>query len=50
MPVHRPINRVVGKQRRTNSSISKEIGPMVIFIAESFLDIFMLSFSDGLKL
>src|SRR6266700_5510195 len=49
MPIHNPKNTCAANQRRKNRSISKERGPIVIFIAESFLDTFNLSFIERAK-
>src|SRR5690349_318538 len=45
MPAHKPINTAAGKQRRRNRSMAEEIDPRIIFIAESFLNIFNLSYN-----
>ncbi len=45
--VHITINTIGGNQRRRSRSMSREKGPIVIFIIESFLESFSILFIGG---
>src|SRR5256885_17174544 len=49
MPVHKPINRVAGKQRRTSRRAPKKICLIFIFIANTFLNVFNLSLIESVS-